>query len=511
MSIPIYILIPGTRIDEKIRLRDQMKKLNTINYNFHVICDIERKTIQGDFKNYRKKYPDQHNLTIRDIAFIQTMIDLCIFIKKKYYKPVVICTSDVYFHKEYFKQLKIVQNETAGMDLVNICKITTMENNTCGYICNSHFRNQLIHYGLNWFLENHFTFEEGLQEMTKESIIKTYNLNNYHLIHQYNDCNNPNYIGYKETKRRFVFIVPSYNNEKWIQNNLYSMLKQKYPREYWRMIYINDGSSDKTDELFHELTKSHNDKKILYIKNDVKYGQAFNRYIAYNMCDDDEYCIMLDGDDWLRGDYVLQYLNNFMNMHDIDITYGFYKEFINNKIVTMPWKLTDFSKRVIQNKTYRQDHWRSVHLRVLKAEYLKQVNPMDFIMENNEFIFCSTDMVESFACLELCNKRHKKVEEYLMIYNKENSAIYPESYYNQANRDEKFAIQKNVRSIKPYKKSQNKELVIIDVEQSNYKELIQHYKDNYQQTHDLFLTRNSLKEYFTNRLNSFNLTFIDNK
>ena len=98
------------------------------------------------------------------------------------------------------------------------------------------------------------------------------------------------------------------------------------------------------------------------------------------------------------------------------------------------------------------------------------------------------------------SEKHKKVEECLMVYNKDNSAIYPESHYNRLYKDRKLAIQKKVRSITPYIKRQNKDLVIIDVEQSNYKKAIQYYKDNYQQTHHLFLTRDSLKEYFTNIL-----------
>ena len=71
---------------------------------------------------------------------------------------------------------------------------------------------------------------------------------------------------------------------------------------------------------------------FMYIHNDIKYGQAFNRYRAYNMCDDNEYCIMLDGDDWLPHNYVLRYLSIFIKMYDIDLTYGKFEWFLDNKI-----------------------------------------------------------------------------------------------------------------------------------------------------------------------------------
>lgn len=505
MSIPIHILNSSSRIDKKTLMRNQMNKLNTVNYNLHTICDVHSDNIQKHYKNYKEEYPLEYCLNINEICFIQTMIELFLLIRTTYNKPVLICSNDVCFHKNYYKLLKQLENEK-NFDIINVCNITNANNdNTYGYICNNILRNQVINYGLNWFLDNHFTFQEGLQKMANERIIKTHVLNNDYLVHQYNDSNIPNYIEHSQMKRKFVFIVPSYNNEKWVQNNVCSMLKQNY--KHWRMIYINDNSNDKTDELFHKLTKDHKDK-ILYIKNNVKYGQAFNRYIAYNMCDDDEYCVMLDGDDWLRGEYVLDYLNNFMNMHNVDITYGRFREFVNNKNIPASWVLVDYSSDIIKNKSYRQDEWRCVHLRVLKTEYLKQVNPLDFIMENNEFITSSTDMVESFACLELCNGKHKKVEECLMVYNKDNSIIYPESHYNKLYKDRKLALQKKIRSITPYTKREDKDLVIIDVEQSKYKEAIQHYRDNYQQTHHLFLTRNSLKHYFTKIYNSYNLTFM---
>ena len=32
--------------------------------------------------------------------------------------------------------------------------------------------------------------------------------------------------------------------------------------------------------------------------------QAYSRYIAFKLCDDDEICCLLDGDDWLYDENV---------------------------------------------------------------------------------------------------------------------------------------------------------------------------------------------------------------
>ena len=45
----------------------------------------------------------------------------------------------------------------------------------------------------------------------------------------------------------FVVIIPSYNNEQWCLKNLESVVNQNYFN--FRIIYINDCSTDKTKEL----------------------------------------------------------------------------------------------------------------------------------------------------------------------------------------------------------------------------------------------------------------------
>jgi GR25 family glycosyltransferase involved in LPS biosynthesis len=49
----------------------------------------------------------------------------------------------------------------------------------------------------------------------------------------------------------FVFIIPSYNNEKWVDKNIISVITQLYP--LWRIIYIDDNSSDSTNKLVKKL------------------------------------------------------------------------------------------------------------------------------------------------------------------------------------------------------------------------------------------------------------------
>ena len=100
-------------------------------------------------------------------------------------------------------------------------------------------------------------------------------------------------------------VIPTYNEEAYLNQTLQSLVAQTVRPS--KVVVVNDNSTDNTHEKYNELTKTIYNKSN-YIHNSKKYGQAFNRYRAYNMCEDYEYCIMLDGDDWLANKYVLQYL-----------------------------------------------------------------------------------------------------------------------------------------------------------------------------------------------------------
>jgi hypothetical protein len=227
------------------------------------------------------------------------------------------------------------------------------------------------------------------------------------------------------------------------------------------------------------------------------------------MCEDNEYCIMLDGDDWLTHKYVLHYLSIFIKMYDIDLTYGKFNWFLENKIQKFNFPI-DYNQKVISDRSYRKDTWRAMHLRVIKAQHLKFINPIDFIQENGEFIICCTDLVESFASLELCKGRHRCTDEALMIYNKDNSVIYSTSHYSDIDKELKQQIQKQIRARKPYLSNiRNKSVIIVDIEEVNYKQLLQKYKDEFMNKQDLFLVKGSELHFYVNKLNTYdNITYM---
>ena len=130
--------------------------------------------------------------------------------------------------------------------------------------------------------------------------------------------------------KQFVFIIPSYNNADYYKKSLDSVINQTYKN--WKIIYVDDCSTDNTYNLVNEYIKENNLKdKFMLIKNKTNMKQAYSRYQCYKYCDDNDIICFLDGDDWLYDNFVLEKLSKEYDS-DIMITYGSYCKYENDKL-----------------------------------------------------------------------------------------------------------------------------------------------------------------------------------
>jgi glycosyltransferase involved in cell wall biosynthesis len=223
----------------------------------------------------------------------------------------------------------------------------------------------------------------------------------------------------------FVFIIPSYNNKDWYEYNIKSIAKQKY--DNWRVIYIDDHSTDNTLKLVKDYVKNLGlTKKFTYLQNPKKIGPAGSRYQGYMNTNDDEICCMLDGDDWLYGDSVLNILNTEYDA-GYNCTYGSYLSTGTN--MSRPRK--DFRNIVHRQKSYRNTMSNSAsHLRTMKSQLINSINPSHYLQIDNQWIQVGTDMAEMFYVLEQENSRPKYIDKPIYVYNTNNSIRYNTSYYH---------------------------------------------------------------------------------
>ena len=232
----------------------------------------------------------------------------------------------------------------------------------------------------------------------------------------------------EKNNKSFVFIIPSYNNEKWYKWNLDSIFNQVYP--FWRIIYIDDASTDNTKKLVIDYVKKKGfQDKFKLIEKKVNTKQAHSRMIAYKECYDDEICCMVDGDDALIDNKMLLYkLNKFYIDNNLLISYGLFYIKDNDKPLELAGKYI-YSKEDIDSNKYRHK-WITQHLRTCEASLLKTI-PEEYMKYNSEWLKCCTDVAEMWWVLEKSDGRHKNFSIPAYYYNKEASIESNYSYFNK--------------------------------------------------------------------------------
>ena len=233
----------------------------------------------------------------------------------------------------------------------------------------------------------------------------------------------------------FYIIITSFNHEKWVYKNLISVINQTYTN--WKILYYNDNSEDNTFQKVQDFIKKFNIyDKIEVINSKKRYYQAYGRWQCYQkISNDNDICVLLDGDDWFYDENVLQKLNELYKSKDINVSYGDYHMLYNNKMTKVNCK--DFPESIIINKTYRKYEWISQHMRTGKAGLFKSI-PLNYLRdEKGEYIKCVSDWAEMFWILEKSNGKHCNNGFNCYVYNKDASLGYINSYYNR-DKDKKW-------------------------------------------------------------------------
>lgn len=239
--------------------------------------------------------------------------------------------------------------------------------------------------------------------------------------------------------KRFVFIIPSYNNSAWYKKNLDCVFGQMYP--YWRAIYINDCSTDNTYCLVTSYIQQKGfEDRFTIINNTKRLGALCNIYNAVHSCDDNEIIVLVDGDDWLAHDKVLDIVANAYADPDIWLTYGTYTH------PTGPHRTccAAFPPNIIKNNAYRSVQWRSSHLRTFYAWLFKLIKKED-LLYNGEFYPAAWDQPLMFPMLEMSAGRFKYIPDILYMYNTDNPLNH-----DRLHPQLQVAIEKYVHKLIPY-------------------------------------------------------------
>ncbi len=249
-------------------------------------------------------------------------------------------------------------------------------------------------------------------------------------------------LGARLSDRRFVVIIASYNNERWCLWNLQSVLNQDYPN--YRVIYVNDCSTDTTDRLVRDFVKQNDiNKRVTIINNSFRKGSLANHYeVIYEHCDDQEVAVVLDGDDAFAGNDVLSYLNEIYCTKNIWLSYGQFRELNGGNIGFC----RPVPQEIVRRHRFRAWELMPSHLRTYYVWLFKKIKKEDLVDKSGNFFTMTGDLATMIPMIELAAKGHfwfsSKV---LYIYNNTN----PISDHCK-DRQLQGTIDKYIRKLHPY-------------------------------------------------------------
>lgn len=246
---------------------------------------------------------------------------------------------------------------------------------------------------------------------------------------------------------KFKIIITSYNNERWVEHCLASVINQTCKE--WEIIFIDDCSQDNTYNKAKEIADQYSNIQV--IKHLVNMSKAYSFCEYLNEVEDEDVVVFIDGDDWLSDEQVLERVKK---MYDGG-NWLTYSKFINYPLGTEGYPQgTAYDSRVKVSRLYRQDMWRPSHLKTMKGFLWKAIDKEDF-KDKEEYIRFADDLVMMFAALEMTPpNKVGHMNEVCYVYNasSENQTRTISDATNQKNRETEVKI----RNRKPYELYQHK-------------------------------------------------------
>ena len=203
----------------------------------------------------------------------------------------------------------------------------------------------------------------------------------------------------------------------YVRENVLSAV-QDYPENAYRIIYIDDRSTDQTyPRLILTVEKIGKPYLFSIYRNPTNRGALCNHWNAiHQLVEDDEIVVILDGDDQLAGPFVLAYLNEIYQDETVWLTYGQYQE-KNSGDIGFNKPMPDHT---VKGNAFRK--WKHIpsHLRTFYAKLYKNIK-LEHLTRNNVFFPMNADMATMLPMIEMARDHFRFIPEVLYLYNDTNS------------------------------------------------------------------------------------------
>lgn len=200
----------------------------------------------------------------------------------------------------------------------------------------------------------------------------------------------------KKNKPLVSIVMPTFNDMKFLNRSIKSVLKQTY--ENIELLIIDDCSSDGTEEFIEKLKL--NDSRIKYFKNKKNSGAAISRNLGVSYAVG-EYIAFIDSDDIWFEDKLSRQIE-FMIKNSYKFSCTFYNKIDAegkdlNTIITYPSEV-DYEKLLKNNCGNSTVIYNSKELGKIFIEDIKKRN--DYLMwlnviKKSEKLYCLEEVLSS--------------------------------------------------------------------------------------------------------------------
>ena len=242
-------------------------------------------------------------------------------------------------------------------------------------------------------------------------------------------------------KNYFTIIIPAYNCQEWVEWNLNSVLNQSYDKQKYKVVYVDDCSTDNTPNIVGSFIDD-NDINISYYRNEKNEKALYNLYTHIHKARDNSIIVTLDGDDAFAGSDVLTKLDKLYQDENCWMTVGSYMQNDNYSVV---------SPRVSEGyweQNIRKVPWSFSHLRTFRKKLFCKIKKEDLLDEDGNFYKCTFDRAMMYPMVEMSGKdRVRLVTDVLYIYNRLNPISV-----DRVHRYDQLRIEQQVSNKTPYEK-----------------------------------------------------------
>ncbi len=178
----------------------------------------------------------------------------------------------------------------------------------------------------------------------------------------------------------FVIIIVGRNNGAFLEKTLNSALSQKY--DAFRIIYIDDGSSDGSSKLARNLIyASDSTCHVQFVENPFSLGTNVNLTKAISSCADEEIILLLNGEDFLAHEWALEKINQYFMNPDLWMAFCGAMEFPSFSKIPPPAP----SKKAFEKETLQHTSFSNFYIPCFYAKLFKQINPSDITNKEHHF------------------------------------------------------------------------------------------------------------------------------